>query len=315
MPEPAIITRGLTKRYGEFTAVKKLDLQVEAGEIFGLLGPNGAGKTTTILMLLGLSEPSEGGARVAGLDPTRDPLGVKKIVGYLPDNVGFYPTLTGRQNLTYTADLNRLDSKSSRSKIEELLSQVGLEEAADEPAGNYSRGMRQRLGIADALVKDPEILILDEPTIGIDPEGVVDILSLVKDLPTEKRVTILLSSHLLYQVQEICDRVGIFSKGRLVVEGTVPELAARFSVGDSQLELAVEDWERAGAMLKGVPGIKEIDRQGRHWIIHSDRDLASEIGRLFADSGLPILHMRRRGDALDEIYVRYFGGEKVDASD
>lgn len=315
MPEPAIITRGLTKRYGEFTAVKKLDLQVEAGEIFGLLGPNGAGKTTTILMLLGLSEPSEGGARVAGLDPTRDPLGVKKIVGYLPDNVGFYPTLTGRQNLTYTADLNRLDSESSRSKIEELLSQVGLEEAADEPAGNYSRGMRQRLGIADALVKDPEILILDEPTIGIDPEGVVDILSLVKDLPTEKRVTILLSSHLLYQVQEICDRVGIFSKGRLVVEGTVPELAARFSVGDSQLELAVEDWERAGAMLKGVPGIKEIDRQGRHWIIHSDRDLASDIGRLFADSGLPILHMRRRGDALDEIYVRYFGGEKVDASD
>lgn len=314
MGDPAIITRGLTKRYGDFTAVDKLDLQINEGEVFGLLGPNGAGKTTTILMLLGLSEPSDGGARVDGLDPTRDPLGVKRIVGYLPDDVGFYPTLTGKQNLSYTADLNGLDRATADERIAELLEQMSLSDAADQPAGTYSRGMRQRLGIADALVKDPKILILDEPTIGIDPEGIRDILTLIKALPDDKGVTILLSSHLLYQVQEICDRVGIFSKGKLRVVGTVGELQARFSGGETQLELAVEDWTRAGEILRGMPGVKEIEGEGKHWIITADRDLRTEIGRALAQAGLPILHMRRRGDALDEIYVRYFGQERIDAS-
>jgi ABC-type lipopolysaccharide export system ATPase subunit len=169
-----IVATGLTKRYGTFTAVDGLDLTVRKGEIFGLLGPNGAGKTTTILMLLGLTEPTAGTVRVAGFDPVRDPLSVKAIVGYLPDNVGFYPHMTGRQNLLYTASLNRVPRKEAGERVDDLLDQVGLTDAADKRAGKYSRGMRQRLAVADALVKRPSILILDEPTIGIDPEGVRD---------------------------------------------------------------------------------------------------------------------------------------------
>ncbi|HVM12605.1 MAG TPA: ABC transporter ATP-binding protein, partial [Actinomycetota bacterium] len=196
--DPAIRTRGLTKRYGDLTAVDRLDLEVRRGEIFGLLGPNGAGKTTTILMLLGLSEPTAGTAEVVGLDPTRRPLEVKRHVGYLPDNVGFYGTLSGRENLRYTARLNGLAASSADDRIDDLLEQVGLAEAGDRRVETYSRGMRQRLGIADALVKDPEVLILDEPTVAIDPEGVAEILALIRGLARDRGVTMLLSSHLLH---------------------------------------------------------------------------------------------------------------------
>src|SRR5688500_5378966 len=158
----AIRTKGLTKRYGDFTAVDNLDLTVRHGEVFGLLGPNGAGKTTTILMLLGLSEPTEGGARVLDLDPARNPLAVKRQVGYLPDNVGFYGGMTGRHNLRYTAKLNGIEKKLTEERIDQLLARVGLSDAADNRVDTYSRGMRQRLGLADVLVKGPSIVILDE---------------------------------------------------------------------------------------------------------------------------------------------------------
>ena len=153
--EAVISTRGLTKRYGDRTVVNGLDLDVASGEVFGLLGPNGAGKTTTILMLLGLTEPSGGTVRVDGFDPTRRPLDVKSVVGYLPDNVGFYDDMTGRQNLTYTARLNRVRHAEMAERVDRMLGDVGLTDAADRPVGTYSRGMRQRLGLADALVKDP----------------------------------------------------------------------------------------------------------------------------------------------------------------
>src|SRR6185503_5968733 len=168
-PNAPIITRRLTKRYGDFVAVDALDLEVHAGEIFGLLGQNGAGKTTTILMLLGLTEPSGGGARVVGLDPTRRPLEVKRHVGYLPDSVGFYDGMTGRENLRYTAKLNGLTGADAEGRIDAVLEQVGMADRADSKTDTYSRGMLQRLGIADALVKDPSLLILDEPTTAIDP--------------------------------------------------------------------------------------------------------------------------------------------------
>jgi len=183
---PLIRTRRLTKRYGDLTAVDRLDLEVHRGEIFGLLGPNGAGKTTTILMLLGLSEPTEGDVSVVGLDPTRNPLGVKRRVGYLPDNAGFYGNMTGRQNLRYTARLNGLRGESAEGQIDDVLGQVGLIDRADTRVDTYSRGMRQRLGIADALVKDPDVLILDEPTIAIDPIGVAEMLELMRQLVRER---------------------------------------------------------------------------------------------------------------------------------
>jgi ABC-2 type transport system ATP-binding protein len=232
---PLVEARELTKRYDSFVAVDNLTFSVGAGEIYGLLGPNGAGKTTTILMLLGLSEPSSGVARVGGLDPARDPLEVKRRVGYLPDSVGFYGRLSGRENLEYTARLNGLEPDAATSRIADLLDQVGLTDAADRPADTYSRGMLQRLGVADTLVKDPDVLILDEPTAAIDPSGVAELLALIRALVTERGLAVLLSSHLLSQVERLCDRVGIFSRGRLIAEGTVADLGER--AGDRNLTL------------------------------------------------------------------------------
>lgn len=252
-----IRTRALTKRYGERIAVDTLDLEVRAGEIFGLLGQNGAGKTTTILMLLGLTEPSGGSARVVGLDPTRHPLEVKRRVGYLPDSVGFYGNMTGRQNLRYTARLNGLEAGEAEEHIALALEQVGLSERADGRTDTYSRGMLQRLGIADALLKDPDVLILDEPTASIDPIGVVEILELLRRLVRERGMTVLLSSHLLDQVQSVCDRVGIFSEGRLIGVGTVAELATTFGDGAAHIEATFADEATdPSAALQAVPGVE-----------------------------------------------------------
>ena len=222
-----IQTQGLTRRYNGQTAVEDLSLEVLEGEIFGFLGPNGAGKTTTILMLLGLTEPSAGSARVLGYDPVRDPLPIKRQVGYLPENVGFYDDLTGRENLRYIAELNRIPEAEATAKIESALATVGLADEGDKLVGAYSRGMRQRLGIAELLVKDPRLLILDEPTLGLDPDGTNKMLDLIRDLNRTRGITVMLSSHLLDQVQRICHRVGIMIKGRLVALGTIEELARR----------------------------------------------------------------------------------------
>jgi ABC-2 type transport system ATP-binding protein len=258
-----IRTRGLTKHYGDLVAVDRLDLEVHAGEIFGLLGQNGAGKTTTILMLLGLTEPTDGEARVVGLDPARNPLEVKRRVGYMPDSVGFYTDLTGRENLRYTARLNRIPGNEAETTIDQVLEQVGLADRADNLVDTYSRGMLQRLGIADALVKDPDILILDEPTTAIDPLGVVEILDLIRTLADERGLAVLLSSHLLDQAQSICDRVGIFHRGRLVGHGTVPELAARYGFGTNRLEIVVApdvDDQKVRSVLDSIDGVASVDR-------------------------------------------------------
>ena len=261
--EPVIWTSGLTKQYGDLTAVDGLDLAVYPGEIFGLLGANGAGKTTTILMLLGLSEPTDGEALVMGLDPAFEPREVKRRVGYLPDAVGFYGNMTGRQNLRYTARLNGLRKDAAEAAIDEVLEQVGLTDRADDEVQTYSRGMRQRLGIADALVKGPDLLILDEPTTAIDPLGVVEILDLLRALVQERDLAILLSSHLLTQVQSVCDRIGIFASGRLVGQGTLQELADRFGDGTSVVEVGLDlhgpdEIERAKAILLRIRGVRKV---------------------------------------------------------
>ncbi len=262
--EPVIRTRRLTKKYGTLTAVNKLDLEVHPGEVFGLLGQNGAGKTTTILMLLGLSEPTEGEASVMGLDPAREPREVKRRVGYLPDAVGFYGGLTGRQNLRYTARLNGLRKADAERAIDEVLEQVGLTDRADSRVDTYSRGMRQRLGIADALVKAPDLLILDEPTTSIDPIGVVEILELLRKLVNDRGLSIMLSSHLLTQVQSVCDRIGIFASGRMIGVGTVAELAAQFGDGSAVIEVGLDlptpaDVERAATTLRGLASVESVE--------------------------------------------------------
>ncbi|MDR3154637.1 MAG: ABC transporter ATP-binding protein [Deltaproteobacteria bacterium] len=220
--EPVIVIEGLTKCYGRETVVDSLDLTVREGEIFGFLGPNGAGKTTTLLMLLGLSLPSEGSVRVLGLDPVQEPLKVKSQVGYLAENMGFYGDLTARENLFFVAALNRL--KDPGDKIAEVLELVGLAGDADRQVSEYSRGMRQRLGFAEVLVKDPKIAFLDEPTLGLDPDGIATMLEMITRLPKERGLTVILSSHLLHLVERVATRVGILRKGRLLAQGTVSEL-------------------------------------------------------------------------------------------
>ena len=228
MENQAIIeAEGLTKKYGHQIAVNNLNLQIHEGEVFGFLGPNGAGKTTTLLMFLGLTEPTSGKVRVIGFDPTRDPFHVKEKVGYLPENVGFYDDMDARQNLQYIARLNRIPDKISNEKIGESLKVVDLLEEVGKKVGTYSKGMRQRLGIAEVLIKEPKLIFLDEPTIGLDPDGTNRMLDLIHSLSREKNITIFLSSHLLDQVQRICDRVGIMIKGGLVAMGPIEELAKK----------------------------------------------------------------------------------------
>jgi ABC-2 type transport system ATP-binding protein len=310
-----IRTRELTKEYGDLVAVDRLNLEVRAGEIFGLLGQNGAGKTTTILMLLGLTEPTGGQARVVGLDPARYPLEVKRRVGYMPDAVGFYTDLTGRENLRYTARLNRIPSELAETTIDEVLDQVGLMSRADDPVETYSRGMLQRLGIADALVKDPDILILDEPTTAIDPIGVVEILDLLRRLVQERGMAILLSSHLLNQVQSVCDRIGIFANGRLIGQGTLAELAERVGESRAHVEVAFDASGDAGAdgiadVLGGIDGVASV-KPGRRprdpWTLSiakdaDEADVRRRVPLAVAERGLQLVSLRGVEPSLEDIY-------------
>jgi len=226
METRAIIeTQQLTKIYDGKPAVDHLSLTVTEGEIFGFLGPNGAGKTTTLLMLLGLAEPTSGTAKVLGLDPTRDPIKVKSKIGYLQENMGFYADLNAIQMLRFVAELNGLIGGEVGRRIDDALETVGLADESKKRIRAYSRGMRQRLGIAELLIKDSKVAFLDEPTLGLDPDATNRIMELIEGLCRNKKMTILLSSHLLHQVQKICHRVGIMIKGRMVAQGPMDRLA------------------------------------------------------------------------------------------
>jgi ABC-2 type transport system ATP-binding protein len=233
-----IETQDLTKVYGEQVAVNHLNLKINEGEVFGFLGPNGAGKTTTLLMLLGLSEPTSGKAWVCGFDPTREPLKVKRLVGYLAENVGFYDDMNAVQNLLFISRLNGIPDDLASNKIKELLKIVDLEVDPKKKVGEYSRGMRQRLGIAEVLLKDPQVVFLDEPTLGLDPDGSLQMLELIRSLSQDKKITVFFSSHLLDQVQKISHRVGIMIKGHLVAVGRIEDLAKeKFGVGPESYTL------------------------------------------------------------------------------
>ncbi|MCL0064810.1 ABC transporter ATP-binding protein [Dehalococcoidia bacterium] len=311
MAPPVVETIKLTKDYNGTRAVDSLDLRIEEGEIFGFLGPNGAGKTTTILMLLGLTEPTLGLAKVCGHDATREPLKVKRITGYLPENVGFYEDLTARENLRYITRLNRIPNNLASPKIDEVLEIVGLSEVADREVGRFSRGMKQRLGMADVLVKDPRLVFLDEPTAGIDPDGASQILDFIVSMSKERGITVLLSSHLLHQVQKICDRVGIIVKGRMVAEGPVERLG-REVVGGGQNALDVQVTESSANLIESIesiPGVKAVECSGDMLSIRSDKDVRAEVSRAIFENGSLPLHMRAQDYTLEEIYLKYFREE------
>jgi len=300
-------TRDLTKRYDHTTVVDHLNLQITENEVFGLLGPNGAGKTTTMLMLLGLTEPTEGTARVFGFDSTREPLKVKRITGYLPEKVGFYENLTARENLKFIAQLNNIGDTESKPLIEQVLKTVGLADRANQAVGKFSRGMKQRLGIADVLIKKPKIVFLDEPTAGLDPKGINQLLDLVASLP-QKGTTVVLSSHQLQQVQKICHRVGIMSKGKLVIEGSLDELTkkvargARYSI---EVETAVPS-PQAVKVIGKVGGVVKVEAKQNFLFVSAKADLRPEIAKVMVQNGFPLVNMTIHGFTLDDIYMKYF---------
>lgn len=344
--EIIIRTNELVKQYGDVTAVDHLNLEIHKGEVFGLLGPNGAGKTTTTLMLLGLTDPTSGTAEINGLDCTRDALAVKKIVGYLPDNVGFYPDMSGRENLIFSGMMNGLTRKEAEERAVGLLERVGMTYAADRKTGTYSRGMRQRLGIADVLMKDPEIIIMDEPTLGIDPSGMRELTALIRELSVKDGRTILISSHELYQIQEISDRVGIFVKGRMIACGRIDELGQQLQneglyMVDFRAEKMEDDQhavehravvelgtargamnaaaetlasdhgtstiEELKSLVRGIEGVRLVGvKEDGTLHVESGRDIRAELFRKLTDAGYLLSELHERGGDLDEIYRKYF---------
>lgn len=238
MAEAVIETYELTKVYGKEKAVDSLTFSVNEGEIFGLLGPNGAGKTTVILMLLGLTEPTSGKARVLGVDPTRDAIKVKGMIGYMPENVGFYNDMNAVQSLRFIGELNGIPKKVLDERIEKALSVVELDKEAKKKIAAYSRGMRQRLAIAELLIKEPKVAFLDEPTLGLDPDAQAKMIELIAKLREERGMTIILCSHYLEMVEKLCDRVGIMIKGKMVALGDVESLARqKFGIGQEEYTL------------------------------------------------------------------------------
>ena len=305
---PMVETADLTKNYGDTTVVDRLSLRIEEGDIFGFLGPNGAGKTTTILMLLGLTEPTSGTAYISGYNSTREPLKVKRITGYIPEKVGFYEDLSAAHNLAYTIRLNGLPEEQVMERVDESLETVGLSDVAEQIVGEFSRGMKQRLAIADVLVKMPKVAILDEPTIGIDPEGIVHMLDLIARVAKEKNMTIIMSSHQLNQVQRICNRVGILVNGRLVVEGLLDQVG-RDTLSGGHYKIEVKLTEITSALIdciKRVKGVISVERKVDSLLVTCSEDLRAKISKAIVDAKGLLVEMKIQSYALEDIYMKYF---------
>lgn len=311
MKNPIIQLKGLTKNYGRQIAVENLNLEVYEGEIFGLLGPNGAGKTTSILMMLGLTEPTRGTATVCGYNATRDAIKVKKKVGYMPDSVGFYDHMTALENLVYIGRLNGLSVTEVKEKAARVLDLVGLTAAADKKTSTFSRGMKQRLGLADVLIKDPEVIILDEPTLGIDPAGVKDFLLLIRQLSREQNLAVLLSSHHLHHVQQVCDRVGIFVDGRLLAEGNLETLSKQLFGKNGyttviSLEHPLTDPWPLQQVLTAWDFIDDIASNGNTIEVTGSQNITPALVRFLVENDYNIISVNQKNYGLDDIYQKYF---------
>src|SRR5216684_503974 len=306
--EVVIRAEGLTKRYGATLAVDHVDLAVDAGEIVGILGPNGSGKTTTILMLLGLTEPTEGHAEVAGWDPLRAPLEVKRRVGYLPDQVGFYDGLSARDNLAYTGRLAGLSRQEIDERFTAAIERVGLGDVGLARVGTFSQGMRQRLGLAEVLMKRPSIAILDEPTTALDPHSTQEFLAMIRGLKADG-TAVLLSSHHLDQVQSVCDRVALFNRGRIVLSGTVTELAGRVLGGGYVIDVEARG-PGIAERLAAIPGIVRVQPLGhgpdtQRYRVDCASDLRAGIARHLAAEA-ELIGIQFAAPSLNEVYTRYF---------
>ena len=309
-PATVISADGLTKRYGNASAVDNISFEIRKGEVFGLLGPNGAGKTTTILMMLGLTEISAGSIQVLGHDPARQPLQVKRRVGYLPDSVGFYDQLSAVENLSYTAKLMGLSLQERRFRIEQALRRVRLDDVANKRVATFSRGMRQRLGLAEIIVKKAEIAILDEPTSGLDPQATLEFLELIRELKAEG-ITVLLSSHLLDQVQRICDRVALFQSGRIVLMGSVADLSVQVLGAGFVVEVEAEGVGIA-RRLATIPGVSNVETiADDRFRMTAERDVRPDAARAVVAVNGSLKRLSVDEPSLEAIYARYFQGKQA----
>jgi ABC-2 type transport system ATP-binding protein len=308
-PDAVITAQGLTKAYGNANAVDAISFAIRKGEVFGLLGPNGAGKTTTILMMLGLTEISSGQVSVLGFNPARAPLQVKRRVGYLPDSVGFYDNLSAVENLAYTAKLMGLSYNERTERIAEALARVRLSEVAHKRVATFSRGMRQRLGLAEIIVKRAEIAIFDEPTSGLDPQATIEFLELIAEL---KRggTTVLLSSHLLDQVQRICDRVALFRAGRIEMMGSVAELAVQVLGAGFVVEVEAEGAGIA-RKLSTIPGVTKVETlSADRYRMTAERDVRPDAASAVVAVNGALKRLSVDEPSLEAIYARTFQSKR-----
>jgi ABC-2 type transport system ATP-binding protein len=299
-----IEARGLVKRYGDIVAVDHVDLTVSEGDVYGYLGPNGAGKTTSLRMLLGLIRPDEGTARLFGRDPlVAGARALDGVAGFV-EAPRFYPYLSGRRNLELVA---ALDGDGAAGRIDEALDTVDLADRAKDRVGGYSHGMRQRLGIAGALLRAPRLLLLDEPTTGLDPAGMRDMRVLVRRL-ADQGMTVLLSSHLMGEVEELCDRVAIVRSGRVVHEGSLHELLATTA---GRYELRTTDDARALEIARVEPGVEAASLDERGVSLRAQEDVTARLSIALGESGVGIVALVPRTATLEELFFRMTEGDAV----
>lgn len=301
---------GLTKDYGNRRAIDGLTFHAEQGEIIGFLGPNGAGKTTTMRILTAYMPPTEGQAVVAGYDVVEESLEVRRRVGYLPETVPLYPDMTVFEYLKFMADLRHLPDAEER--VDEAVEMVGLEERINSYIGSLSKGMRQRVGLAQALLHRPQVLILDEPTIGLDPAQVVEVRNLIREIGKER--TVLLSTHILSEAQQLCDRVLIINKGKIVAEDTPANLQMRLSGGERILVRVRGDAEEAAQLLQKIKGVQAIQSfaDGRiEFNFPPGQDVRGEVARALVNHGYDLLEMRPLQMSLEEIFLELTRSEET----
>ena len=299
---------GLTKDYGSRRAIHNLKFDAQQGEIVGFLGPNGAGKTTTMRILTGYMPPTDGEAIVAGYDVVEESLEVRKRVGYLPESVPLYYDMTAFDYLKYMGELRRVPNVDDR--VDEVLDMVGLVDRSSSYIGNLSKGMKQRVGLAQALLHRPEVLILDEPTIGLDPGQVVEVRQLIREIGKER--TVLLSTHLLNEAQNLCDRVLIINKGKIVAEDTTENLQARLLGAERVVVRVRGEGDELAESIKSVKGVRKVETLndgGVEFEFASGKDLRPEVAKQVIKDGYDLLELRPLGMSLEEIFLELTGGD------
>jgi ABC-2 type transport system ATP-binding protein len=309
--ENIVETKKLTKAYGGFTAVDELDMEVEKGEVFGFLGPNGAGKTTTILMLMGLSVPTKGTAIVGGHDIVEESREVRRVASILPEYSSLYGELTAWENLDYIGKLNDQPKEERENRVAEMLETVGMAKWADNKLESFSRGMKQRLGIASTLMKDPQVVFLDEPTIGLDPVATREVRELIMRLNRERNLTVVMTSHLLHEIQLTCSKIGIINRGKLILLESMENLNKIMSGGgDRSVEFRLTEAPPDLVNdLEAVRGVKSVTQENGRLHVYGSVDSDLEVSKTIVSHGAIILMMKPREYTLEEIFMKYYQQE------